>query len=128
MNQDKEQPKNDLIEENPSKEYDLYTCITREPKGYMLMQECGKKIILQTKYKLDQLPFIALRFNRVDGMDYGRGHCESYLGDLKSLEGLTTTPTIISEKILEHLLITSMWPLVGGSNEPGIKIFIFYSI
>ena len=46
----------------------------------------------------------------------------------ESLEGLTTTPTIISEKILEHLLITSMWPLVGGSNEPGIKIFIFYSI
>ena len=37
-------------EENPSKEYDLYTCITREPKGYMLMQECGKKIILTKKY------------------------------------------------------------------------------
>jgi hypothetical protein len=53
------------------------------------MQECGKKVILTTKYKLDQLPFIALRFNRVDGMDYGRSHCESYLGDLKSLEGLT---------------------------------------
>jgi len=76
-------------EENPSKEYDLYTCITREPKGYMLMQECGKKIILTKKYKLDNLPFIALRFNRVDGMDYGRSHCEAYLGDLKSLEGLT---------------------------------------
>jgi hypothetical protein len=53
------------------------------------MQECHKKIILQKEYKLDQLPFIALRFNRVDGMDYGRGHVEAYLGDLKSLEGLS---------------------------------------
>ena len=53
------------------------------------MQECNKKIILTKDYKLDQLNFIALRFNRVDGMDYGRSHCEAFLGDLKSLEGLT---------------------------------------
>ena len=76
-------------EEYENKEFDLYTCVIREPKGYSLMQECGKKIILTKKYKLDNLPFIALRFNRVDGMDYGRSHCEAYLGDLKSLEGLT---------------------------------------
>ena len=83
-----------VLESKDSKEYedkelDLYTCVTREPKGYKLMQECGKKIILTKDYKLDNLPFIALRFNRVDGMDYGRGHCEAFLGDLKSLEGLT---------------------------------------
>ena len=77
------------IEEYEDKELDLYTCVTREPKGYKLLQECGKKIILTKDYKLDNLPFIALRFNRVDGMDYGRGHCEAFLGDLKSLEGLT---------------------------------------
>ena len=76
-------------EEYENKELDLYTCIIREAKGYTLMQECGKKIILNKKYKLDNLPFIALRFNRVDGMDYGRSHCEAYLGDLRSLEGLT---------------------------------------
>ena len=38
---------------------------------------------------LDKLPFIALRFNRIDGMNYGRGHCETFEGDLRSLEGLT---------------------------------------
>ena len=81
--------------ENKSEDYDkdkdldLYTCIIREPKRYSVMQECNKKIILQKEFKLDQLPFIALRFNRVDGMDYGRGHVEAYLGDLKSLEGLS---------------------------------------
>ena len=75
--------------EYKDKDLELYTCIIREPKYYSLMQECNKKIILQSEYKLDQLPFIALRFNRVDGMDYGRSHCEHFLGDLKSLEGLT---------------------------------------
>ena len=89
-----EQTRNAIIEgkakeEYENKELDLYTCIKRNDKGYTLDQECGKKIILSTKYKLDALPFIALRFNRVDGMDYGRSHCESYLGDLRSLEGLT---------------------------------------
>ena len=81
--------------ENKDEEYDkekdltLYTCITREPKNYKVMQECNKKIILTSEYKLDAFPYIALRFNRIDGMNYGRGHCEAYLGDLKSLEGLT---------------------------------------
>ena len=79
----------DNQEEYKDKDLELYTCITREPKYYSLMQECHKKIILQKEYKLDELPFIALRFNRVDGMDYGRGHVEAYLGDLKSLEGLS---------------------------------------
>ena len=79
--------KND--EEYKDKDLELYTCVTREPKNYRLLQECGKKIILNKEYKLDNLPFIALRFNRVDGMNYGRGQCEHYLGDLKSLEGLT---------------------------------------
>ena len=71
------------------KDLDLYTCIIREPKRYSVMQECNKKIILQSEYKLDQLPYIALRFNRVDGMDYGRSHVEHFYGDLRSLEGLT---------------------------------------
>lgn len=33
-------------------------------------------------------PWIPLRFNVVDGEDYGRGRVEEFLGDLKSLEGL----------------------------------------
>jgi len=33
-------------------------------------------------------PWLPLRFNIVDGEDYGRGRIEEYLGDLKSLEGL----------------------------------------
>ena len=33
-------------------------------------------------------PWLPLRFNVVDGEDYGRGRIEEFLGDLKSLEGL----------------------------------------
>jgi hypothetical protein len=36
----------------------------------------------------DKTPWIPLRFNVVDGEDYGRGRIEEFLGDLKSLEGL----------------------------------------
>ena len=34
-------------------------------------------------------PWLVLRFNTVDGEDYGRGRVEEFLGDLKSLEGLS---------------------------------------
>jgi hypothetical protein len=34
-------------------------------------------------------PWLALRFNTVDGEDYGRGRVEEFLGDLKSLEALS---------------------------------------
>ena len=32
---------------------------------------------------------VVLRFNSVDGEDYGRGRVEEFLGDLKTLEGLS---------------------------------------
>ena len=53
------------------------------------MQEVKGKIVNSAKYDLDKLPYLALRFNRIDGANYGRGHTEMYLGDLKSLEGLS---------------------------------------
>lgn len=34
-------------------------------------------------------PWNPLRWKAVPGQDYGRGHCEEYLGDLTSLEGLS---------------------------------------
>jgi len=74
-------------EENKS--LNLFTCITRQKKKFYVHQEIAKKKVFETYYDLDKLPFIALRFNRIDGMNYGRGHCETFEGDLRSLEGLT---------------------------------------
>lgn len=76
-----------LNEENKS--LNLFTCIVREKKRFYVHQEIAKQKVFEKFYELDKLPFIALRFNRIDGMNYGRGHCETFEGDLRSLEGLT---------------------------------------
>jgi len=72
-----------------TKSLNLFTCIYREKKRFYVHQEIGKQKVFEKYYDLDKLPFIALRFNRIDGMNYGRGHCETFEGDLRSLEGLT---------------------------------------
>ena len=72
-----------------SKSLNLYTCVKRMKDKFYVHQEVGKQKVYEEFFDLDKLPFIALRFNRIDGMNYGRGHVETFLGDLKSLEGLT---------------------------------------
>lgn len=67
----------------------LYTCIKKEKDGYSAMQEAGKIKLNTILYKDDELPFIPLTFNLIDGMSYGRGLVENVIGDLRSLEGLT---------------------------------------
>jgi hypothetical protein len=74
-----------------SKTVSVYTHIKRTDAGWEVYQECRGKEIPDSRgsYPLDKSPWIPLRFTRVDGEDYGRGHVEEYIGDLKSLEGLT---------------------------------------
>jgi hypothetical protein len=58
----------------------FYTC--QEIKGVKIQNSIGT-------YTIDNLPYQALRMVRVDNEDYGRGYVEEFLGDLKSLEGLS---------------------------------------
>jgi len=53
-------------------------------------QEVDGEVVPQSEGKSPKTttPWLPLRFNVVDGEDYGRGRNEEYLGDLKSLEGL----------------------------------------
>lgn len=53
-------------------------------------QEVDGEVVPQSEGKAPKTttPWLPLRFNVVDGEDYGRGRIEEYLGDLKSLEGL----------------------------------------
>ena len=71
------------------KSLNLLTCVHRRKKDWHVHQEVNKVKVFEETFDLDKLPYLALRFNRIDGMNYGRGHVESFLGDLKSLEGLT---------------------------------------
>ena len=78
-------------EDRSTKDYDIYTYVCRKADKWEAYQEVQGIEVPGSRgeYKLDQNPFIPLRFIRVDGEDYGRGYVEEYLGDLKSLEALT---------------------------------------
>ena len=69
---------------------DLFTWIRRERDHWSVVQEAlGQEIPGSAgRYPLEHLDWLALRWSHVDGEDYGRGHVEEYLGDLRSLEGL----------------------------------------
>jgi hypothetical protein len=69
---------------------DLYTAVVRCCDGYKVYQDIkGIQMPTAGMYKEDNLPYIPLRFSKIDGEDYGRGYVEEYLGDLQSLEKLT---------------------------------------
>lgn len=73
------------------KTLELYTHVKRETKNWVVYQELSDVIVpdSQGTYPLDKSPWIPLRWTNIDGEDYGRGYVEEYLGDLKSLEGLS---------------------------------------
>jgi len=77
-------------ETNPG-ECDVYTYVKRENNRVVWHQEVYGKVIPSSygKAPLDKNPWLPLRFNYVDGEAYGRGRCEEFLGDLKSLEALS---------------------------------------
>ena len=68
----------------------VYTWAKLQDGQWRWRQEVDGEIIEESygKSPKTQTPWLPLRFNIVDGEDYGRGRIEEYLGDLKSLEGL----------------------------------------
>jgi hypothetical protein len=74
-----------------AKTVDIYTHIKRVDGKWQSYQEVkGFKVAgSEGTYPLEKSPWIPVRFIKVDGENYGRGYVEEYLGDIKSLEGLT---------------------------------------
>ena len=73
-------------------ECELYTHIYKldNEKYYICQEVHGIKIPGSIgTFAKDKMPYMCLRMVRVDGEDYGRGYVEEFLGDLKSLEGLS---------------------------------------
>jgi len=72
-------------------ECDIYTYVKRDNNRYVWHQEVHGKVLEKSygKAPVDVTPWIALRFNTVDGEDYGRGRVGQFIGDLKSLEALS---------------------------------------
>ena len=95
-------PKEVLEEERPNRvmadgedplndEVDVYTHVRRDNNRYVWYQEVNGVKIPKSfgKSPVKTNPWIVLRFNTVDGEVYGRGRVEEFLGDLRSLEGLS---------------------------------------
>ena len=75
-------------------ELDIYTMIVRTSKSKVTVwQEINGMVIAGTEksYSDETNPYIVLRWTAAPNDDYGRGQVEQYLGDFRSLEGLTQT-------------------------------------
>ena len=72
---------------------EVYTCVKLDESSgrWIWYQEALDQIIAGSRSTAPKnaSPWLPLRFNTVDGEDYGRGRVEEFLGDLKSLEGLS---------------------------------------
>jgi len=74
-------------------EVEVYTYVRLDEKSgrWVWHQEALDKILPDSRSTAPKKasPWLPLRFNTVDGEDYGRGRVEEFIGDLKSLEGLS---------------------------------------
>ena len=70
---------------------EVYTYVKLDNGRWVWHQEVEDKIIPGTRSTAPKnaSPWLVLTFNSVDGEQYGRGRVEEFLGDLKSLEGLS---------------------------------------
>lgn len=71
---------------------EVYTYVRLDNNGrWIWHQEAFDKILPGSRSTAPKntSPWLVLRFNTVDGEDYGRGRVEEFLGDIRSLEGLS---------------------------------------
>lgn len=78
-------------EASHEKTCDIFTHVEFEDGGWHVHQEIKGKTVPGSEgtYPKDKSPWIPVRFTKIDGENYGRGYVEEYLGDIKSLEGLS---------------------------------------
>ena len=88
-------PNEDVNDEYGATEDDaeVYTCVKMDESSgnWKWHQEVDDMILegSQSTAPKNASPWLVLRFNTVDGEDYGRGRVEEFIGDLRSLEGLS---------------------------------------
>lgn len=77
--------------EETEKNVDVYTQVKRDGKKWKVEQRINDIVVPDSEgqYPLEKTAWIPLRWSAVPGEDYGRGIIEEYLGDLRTLEGLT---------------------------------------
>lgn len=89
------------------KEVELYSYCKRCGDKYYIHQEVRGVILENTKQEvsLEGCPFIALRLFNGAGEDYSRSYVSNYLGDLKSLDGLSQASVEAAAMISRNILL-----------------------
>ena len=111
LKQLKEKEHKDEIDHLEEKELTLYTCYRRKGNFWITYQEVEGIDIPKTegKYPIECCPFMALRYNRIDGESYGRGLIEEYIGDISYLD-------VLSKAIKEASLAASKFIMLVNPN------------
>ena len=86
-------PVNDGSTSTTGDDVEVYTCVKLDSSSgrWVWYQEIDGLIIPGSRSTAPKnaSPWRVLRFNTVDGEDYGRGRVEEFIGDLRALEGLS---------------------------------------
>ena len=79
------------IDPTDDKDVHVYTQVLRTGKKVEWYQEINEVEVpgSRGRTKYEECPYIPLRWAAIENEDYGRGHVEEYIGDLRSLEGLS---------------------------------------
>lgn len=87
----------------------VYTKVTWDGDRCRWFQEINDKVVPDSEgdAPIELAPWNPLRWKAVPGSDYGRGHCEEYLGDLMSLEGLSQAVVEFSAVAAKILLLVA---------------------
>lgn len=76
-----------------NKNVEIYTSVVLRPGGKMIdyWQEINEHEVPNSRgqSKVEESPYLCMRWSALDNESYGRGHVEEYIGDLRSLEGLS---------------------------------------
>lgn len=80
-----------VIDPTDDRNVDVFTRVERVGKKVEWYQEINDVEVPGSRGRtaFKNSPYIPLRWSAVENEDYGRGHVEEYLGDLRSLEGLS---------------------------------------
>lgn len=68
---------------------DLFTHVYREDKRWCVYQECKGVRFNEAHYGERKCPWIVVRWTSVDRENYGRSHCDEYIGDLLACEAMS---------------------------------------
>lgn len=86
----KEDIRNAVEADEDKDQWELFTHVKWDGSKWLTRQEVEGLPIpgSEGSYPKGKSPWFSLRWQKIDGEDYGRGLCEELLGDLISLEGL----------------------------------------